>query len=93
MYNRITVSFLPKRDADLIRFLEEKKDGNLSEYIRQLIRNDKERKTMNLDNKEELINQILQKIESLEGKSSKDADFIEDSLTKGKVEDTINNLF
>ena len=93
MNNRITISFLPKRDQDLMKFIETKKDGNLSEYIRQLIRDDMEGKSKKYNDNEEVIAQILDKIGGLEGKRTKDGDFIEDSLTKDKVEDVISNLF
>ncbi|MDV2581672.1 ribbon-helix-helix domain-containing protein [Alkalibacillus haloalkaliphilus] len=93
MSNRITISFLPERDKDIIEYIKSKKYDNVSEYIRSLIRNDMEEIPKNNRNDAELIEQILEKIKGSSENPAKDANIIEDSIQKGEVKDAIIDLF
>lgn len=94
MNNRVTISFLPLRDKDLIEFLKSKKDDNISEYIRQLIRKDMESKSNNATQiSPELVREILQSMGVFDINQVKTADLADNFQDKEEVVDTIKDLF
>lgn len=92
--NKITISFLP-HDDDLWNFIQSKKEiSNLSEYIRNLIRNDMNNKSPTDINEEMIVEKFLlalQKNDILIPEKKKDS--IEDILANEEVKNTINSLF
>lgn len=88
-YHKVTISF-PPRDDDLWEYLQSiKQQQNLSDYIRQLIRNDLQGgRSLN---QEAIVNEILKAIQQqseYEVGSDIDKTMIED-----ETKNTIDNLF
>ncbi|MGG1289841.1 hypothetical protein ABE218_00315 [Bacillus smithii] len=92
--NKITISFLP-HDNDLWEFIQNKKETcNISEYIRNLIRQDMYGTTPTNFNEEKIVEKLLHVLQNnkieLHGKKTESN---KDILDNEEVKNTINSLF
>lgn len=90
-YKRITISFLPS-DSDLWEFIEQKKEKqNLSEYIRSLIRKDRDDFSDTKDMDIEKVLQFLtsQRLTTFEEKTTE----VKNPMVTVEVRNAIDSLF
>jgi hypothetical protein len=90
-YKKITISFLPS-DSDLWEFIEQKKEKqNLSEYIRSLIRKDRDdfSDTKNMDIEKVLQFLTSQRLTTFEEKTTE----VKNPMVTVEVRNAIDSLF
>jgi hypothetical protein len=91
--NKITISFLPY-DSDLWDFIQNKKETcNISEYIRNLIRQDMDNHSSFID-EDKIVERILHALQNNEVIVSKiNSEVTEHFLVNEETKNTINSLF
>lgn len=90
-YKKITISFLPS-DSDLWEFIEQKKEKqNLSEYVRSLIRKDRDDFSYTKDMNIEKVLQFLasQRLTTVEEKTTE----VKNPIITEEVRSAIDSLF
>lgn len=91
LYKKITISFLPS-DSDLWEFIEQKKEKqNLSEYVRSLIRKDRDDFSYTKDVDIEKVLQFLasQRLTTFEEKTTE----VKNPMITEEVRNAIDSLF
>ncbi|REB11154.1 hypothetical protein DVB69_01265 [Sporosarcina sp. BI001-red] len=92
---KITISFLPS-DSDLISFIKTKKEfGNLSDYIRTLIRNDMQSEPHSINRtNDDIIDKVLHLLKTVEVTVNKECQYPPESSTLDiEFKNAINDLF
>jgi hypothetical protein len=91
--NKISISFLPY-DEDIWSYIQNKKKKcNISEYIRNLIRNDMENGESKLISEEKIIENLLQRINFYDKSITSSENEETKTLINVETKNTIDNLF